>query len=146
MKFITASIFSVLLFSSISFSQGKVQRYNPFSGTIVFSVEGGITLANTDYAGLGIDYLGRASLEYFFPSSVQSGFGLRLFGSTGFIKGDDGNCVFAHRSDLSYFEVYLKKGDSIEYKIERTKIGNKAKEIIIKNRLNKRERNNLSIS
>ena len=29
----------------------------------------------------------------------------------GFIKGDDGNYVFAHRSDLSYFEVYLKKGD-----------------------------------
>jgi len=89
MKFFTAIIFSVLLFSSISFSQGKVQRYNPFSGTIVFSVEGGVTLASTDYDGLGVDYLGRASLEYFFPSSVQSGFGLRFFGSTGFIKGDD---------------------------------------------------------
>ena len=89
MKFSTAIIFSVLLFSSILLSQGKAQRYNPFSGTIVFSVEGGITLANTDYAGLGVDYLGRASLEYFFASSVQSGFGLRLFGSTGFIKGDD---------------------------------------------------------
>ncbi|MFC2094721.1 thrombospondin type 3 repeat-containing protein, partial [Bacteroidota bacterium] len=89
MKFFTSIIFSVLLFSSISFSQGKVQRYNPFSGTIVLSVEGGITLANTDYSGLGSDYMGRASLEYFFPASVQSGFGLRLFGSTGFIKGDD---------------------------------------------------------
>lgn len=89
MKYFTAIIISVLLFSSISFSQGKVQRYNPFSGTIVFSVEGGITIANTDYEGLGVDYLGRASLEYFFPASVQSGFGLRLFGSTGFIKGDD---------------------------------------------------------
>ncbi|GAG86597.1 unnamed protein product, partial [marine sediment metagenome] len=52
-------------------------------------MEGGITLANTDYSGLGVDYLGRASLEYFFPASVQSGFGLRLFGSAGFIKGDD---------------------------------------------------------
>ena len=62
----------------------------------------------------------------------------------GFIKGDDGNDVFAHRSDLSFFEVYLEKGDLIEYKIEHTKIGNKAKEIIIKNRLNKRERNNIS--
>ncbi len=36
----------------------------------------------------------------------------------GFINGDDGNCVFAHRSDLSYFEVYLTKGDSTEYNIE----------------------------
>jgi outer membrane protein OmpA-like peptidoglycan-associated protein len=91
MKFFTAIVFSFILFSSISFSQGNVQKYNPFSGTVVFSVEGGVTLANTDYAGLGVDYLGRASLEYFFPSSVQSGFGLRLFGSTGFIKGDDSN-------------------------------------------------------
>ena len=61
----------------------------------------------------------------------------------GFIKGDDGNDVFAHRSDLSYFEVYMKKGDSIEFKIERTKFGNKAIDIMVKNRLNKRERNNL---
>ena len=89
MKLFIAIIFSVLIFSSISFSQGKVQRYNPFSGTIVISVEGGVTLASTDYTGLGVDYLGRASLEYFFHSSVQSGFGLRVFGSTGFIKGDD---------------------------------------------------------
>jgi len=64
----------------------------------------------------------------------------------GFIKGDDDNDVFGHRSDLSYFEVYMKKGDSTEYKIERTKFGNKAKDIIVKNRLNKRERENLSIN
>jgi outer membrane protein OmpA-like peptidoglycan-associated protein len=89
MKQFTVITFLILLISSISFSQGKVQRYNPFSGTIVFSIEGGTTLASLDYAGLGIDYTGRASLEYFFPSSVQSGFGLRLSGSTGFLKGED---------------------------------------------------------
>ena len=61
----------------------------------------------------------------------------------GFITGDDGDDVFAHRSDLSYFEVYLEKGDSTEYKIEQTKSGKKAIDIIVKNRLNKRERNNL---
>jgi CspA family cold shock protein len=61
----------------------------------------------------------------------------------GFIKGDDGNSVFAHRSDLSYFEVYLKKGDITEYKIEKTKSGDKAKDIIVKNRLNYREIKNL---
>ena len=62
----------------------------------------------------------------------------------GFIKGDDGNNVFAHRSDLSYFEVYLEKGDSTEYRIEQTKIGIKAKDIIVKNRLNTKERSNLN--
>ena len=62
----------------------------------------------------------------------------------GFIKGDNGDDVFAHRSDLSFFEVYLEKGDSTEYNIEQTKSGKKAIDIIVKNRLNKRERNNLS--
>ena len=61
----------------------------------------------------------------------------------GFIKGDDGNNVFAHRSDLSYFEVFLKKGDITEYNIEQTKIGEKAIDIIVRNRLSKRERINL---
>jgi len=89
MKFFSAIIFSIFLVSVISFPQNKVQKYNPFSGTIVFSIEGGTTLSSLDYAGLGIDYTGRASLEYFFPTSVKSGFGLRLFGSTGFLKGED---------------------------------------------------------
>ena len=61
----------------------------------------------------------------------------------GFIRGDDGSSVFAHRSDLSYFEVFLKKGDLTEYKIEKTKSGDKAVDIIVKNRLNKSEVRNL---
>ena len=54
----------------------------------------------------------------------------------GFIQGDDGSSVFAHRSDLSYFEVYLKKGDLAEYNVIKTKSGVKAIDIIVKNRLN----------
>jgi hypothetical protein len=104
MKLFSITIFSILFISVISFPQGKAQRYNPFSGTIVFSVEGGVTLANTDYSGLGIDYLGRASLEYFFPASVSSGFGLRLFGSTGFIKGYDSSMdPTSFRTSISSF-------------------------------------------
>ena len=61
----------------------------------------------------------------------------------GFIVGTDGNKIFAHRSDLSYFEVFLKKGDITEYNIEQTKIGEKAIDIIVRNRLSKRERINL---
>ena len=61
----------------------------------------------------------------------------------GFITGDDGNSVFAPRSDLSYFEVNLKKGDLTEYKVEKTKLGDKAKDIVVKNRLDDREIKNL---
>ena len=89
MKKLTVSITFILIFAANIYSQENTQRYNPFSGTIVFSFDGGATLAGTDYSGLGVDYLGRASLEYFFPAWAQSGFGLRLFGSAGFILGND---------------------------------------------------------
>lgn len=90
MKFTFTIFLLALLLSSANYSQtAKTQRYNPFSGTIVFSVEGGTTLASTDYSGLGVDYLGRLSIEYFFPAWTKSGFGLRAFGSAGFLKGSD---------------------------------------------------------
>ena len=92
MKFTFTFLLIALLLSSANYSQtAKTQRYNPFSGTIVFSVEGGTTLASTDYSGLGVDYLGRLSIEYFFPAWTKSGFGLRAFGSAGFLKGSDSN-------------------------------------------------------
>ena len=81
-----------LLSTSVNYSQtAKTQRYNPFSGTLVFSVEGGTTLASTDYSGLGVDYLGRLSIEYFFPVMTRSGFGVRAFGNAGFLSGGDTN-------------------------------------------------------
>jgi len=88
---LTFTIFIIaLLFTSFNYSQtARTQRYNPFSGTIVLSVEGGTTLASTDYSGLGVDYLGRLSIEYFFPAWVNSGFGLRAFGNAGFLNGSD---------------------------------------------------------
>ena len=90
MKFTFNILLITLFLSSFNYSQtAKTQRYNPFSGTVVFSVEGGTTLASTDYNGLGVDYLGRLSIEYFFPAWTKSGFGLRAFGSAGFLKGSD---------------------------------------------------------
>ena len=92
MKFITIILLTLLFLSSFNYPQTiKTQRYNPFSGTLVLSVEGGTTLANTDYSGLGVDYLGRLSLEYFFPAWVNSGFGVRVFGNAGFLNSSDSN-------------------------------------------------------
>jgi len=92
MKFFFTILLAAVILVPINYSQTtKTQRYNPFSGTIVLSVEGGVTLANTDYSGLGVDYLGRLSIEYFFPAWVSSGFGIRAFGSAGFLKGSDSN-------------------------------------------------------
>lgn len=87
----TIFLVALLLLSTVYPQTAKTQRYNPFSGTVVFSVEGGTTLASTDYSGLGVDYLGRLSIEYFFPAWTKSGFGIRAFGSAGFLKGSDSN-------------------------------------------------------
>jgi len=90
MKLTFSILLIVLLFCYSVYPQtSKKQRYNPFSGTVVLSVEGGTTLASTDYSGLGVDYLGRLSIEYFFPAWIQSGFGLRVFGNAGFLSGSD---------------------------------------------------------
>jgi len=90
MRIIALLFIISLLLNSSAFSQGtKTQKYNPFSGTVVLSVEAGATLASTDYEGIGTDYLGRLSIEYFFPAWVKSSFGLRVFGSAGFLSGKD---------------------------------------------------------
>jgi OOP family OmpA-OmpF porin len=92
MKLISVILFTVLFLSTTIYSQKiRSQRYNPFSGTLVLSVDGGTTLAKTDYSGLGVDYLGRLSLEYFFPAWVKSGFGIRVFGNAGFLNSTDSN-------------------------------------------------------
>ena len=89
MKQLIAIIILIFIPTANILSQGNIQRYNPFSGTIVLSFEGGVTLAGTDYSGMGVDYLGRLSFEYFFTTSAKSGFGLRVLGSAGYISGDD---------------------------------------------------------
>jgi outer membrane protein OmpA-like peptidoglycan-associated protein len=69
--------------ASSLFPQGK--RYDAFSGTLVFSVEGGASIAATDYTGSYPDYMGKGTLEYYIPSYSKSSFGLRLFVNGGFI-------------------------------------------------------------
>jgi outer membrane protein OmpA-like peptidoglycan-associated protein len=90
MRIITSLFIITLLLNSSVYSQVlKSIKHNPFSGTVVLSVEAGATLASTDYDGLGTDYSGRLSIEYFFPAWVKSSFGLRAFGSAGFLSGND---------------------------------------------------------
>ena len=90
MKIVFTILLCTMFLTSFIYSQSaKTQRFNPFSGTIVFSLEGGATFASTDYSGLGVDYAGRIMLEYFFPAWTKSGFGIRAFGNVGYLKGSD---------------------------------------------------------
>ncbi|MCL5027532.1 MAG: OmpA family protein [Bacteroidetes bacterium] len=93
MRTIFKVIFIFLLSIGIGLSQQEGRRYNAFSGSMVLTVEGGATLGQTDYSGNKVDYLGRTSLEYFFPAYSKSTFGLRAFGGGGYISGQDATLV-----------------------------------------------------
>lgn len=86
--------YCVLLFSlsipSVSFPQFYSNiKQNPFSGTLVFSLQSGITTAFTDYETIKVGYLGSGSAEYFLPSSNESIFGLKMFLGGQNISGSD---------------------------------------------------------
>lgn len=84
------TIFTLLLLLNTAHSQNILNRaYHPFSGTLVLSINGGVSFASTDYSTMSMDYLGRADLEYYFPAYTKSLFGIRVFGTAGYMKGTD---------------------------------------------------------
>ena len=88
---ISSIILCLILQTVYAQTNENSRRNNPFSGTINISVEGGATYSLSDYSDSKIDYIGRTSLEYFFPSNTISTLGLRLFGGGGYISGKDQN-------------------------------------------------------
>jgi len=44
----------------------------------------------------------------------------------GFIRGDDGNTIFVHRTDIPFFDIFLLPGELVEYQIGASKRGAKA--------------------
>ncbi len=83
----------ILFVSGISLSQVDSRRYNAFSNTLVFTVDGGATIGRTDYSKIKPDYLGKVSLDYFLPAYSISNFGVRAFGGGGYISGKDATLV-----------------------------------------------------
>jgi OmpA-OmpF porin, OOP family len=84
MKTFYVCLLLFVIINTTAFAQ--LRRYDAFSGTLVFSVEGGAGIAATDYTGSQLDYMGKAALEFFVPAYSRSSFGLRLFGNAGFIS------------------------------------------------------------
>ena len=74
-------IFLLVSFISIAgFSQVSKLKIHPFSGTVVFSVDGGITLNKTDYPEQKIGGRITGGVEYYFPVFSNHIFGLRGYG------------------------------------------------------------------
>ena len=94
MKFITGVFLLCLSLSAIAYPQiDHSRKYNAFSGSMVFTVDGGVTFSQTDYSIVKPDYLGRISLEYFIPATTRSSFGFRGYVGQGYISGKDNNLV-----------------------------------------------------
>ena len=95
-------IFIFLLFIQPAFSQKtKVVKYHPLSGTFLISLNGGTTLAFTDYQQKRIDYAGRFAAEYYMPTYNNSIFGFKLYTEGGFISGiDNSRSPDLFRSDI----------------------------------------------
>jgi outer membrane protein OmpA-like peptidoglycan-associated protein len=98
------TVFISFFLFTLSFPQnGNKIYYNAFSGTTVLTFEGGATFGITNYAQIHPQVLGKASLEYFFPTFTKSSFGLRLFGGSGFIGGKDVHKIpDLFRTDISF--------------------------------------------
>lgn len=103
MKQISRLILMVLVPASLLLAQYSNKRiYHPFTGTLVFTVEGGSTYTQTDYTTPLPDITGRASVEYYFPFYSKSAFGLKLMGGGGYFSGKTGSPVNEFRTAFSY--------------------------------------------
>jgi len=58
------------------------------SNVLGVTIDGGVALGSTDYTRTVMDYTGKASLEYYLPSTKLGNFGFRIFGQEAFISGE----------------------------------------------------------
>ena len=89
MKTFTTILLMLSGIMQLTFAQDVVQtpKQNTMSNVIGITGEAGATLGFTDYKTSKIDYMGKASLEYYLPSTSKGNIGLRVFGQTGFLAG-----------------------------------------------------------
>ncbi|MFZ1517913.1 MAG: OmpA family protein [Ignavibacteriaceae bacterium] len=84
------SVLLVLVLAASLFAQPNYDAkiFHPFSGKFALSVDGGISYSRTDFKNNGIDYLTRASLDFYLPSLSFGAFGFKVFGGAGYLTGD----------------------------------------------------------
>lgn len=88
--FILSFVLTTLITVSSTAQVTRYSQLHPLSGKFAIGVEGGVTLAKTDFKESLFDYYTRLTGEYFFPTNNPGIFGLRLFGSFGNLKGSGG--------------------------------------------------------
>ena len=121
------SLFLFLIFTIHLFAQSNYDAkvFHPFSGKVALSIDGGITYSRTDFKNQGIDYLSRASIDYYIPTLSFGSVGLKLFGGTGYLTGDgtpSSNPVFNNTDNFRAQIYYLGGGASFNIAVSESVI------------------------
>lgn len=98
--------FLIILFYLTSTSNSQtsgIKKYQPLSGKLGISIEGGTTLTFSDFSDPGWSYYGRFTTEYFFPSTQVGVWGLKGIALFGYLQGSGGATYT--RPDLEEFKT-----------------------------------------
>lgn len=88
MKLLTLFCLLLIGFVPISKAQNEdASRLNGMSNAFGVTAEGGATYAITDYNDSKISFTGKASFEYYLPSTGAGNFGFRIFAQQGYAAG-----------------------------------------------------------
>ncbi len=89
MKHLLPLLLLAVFFSNFSLAQGSetIKVRNSLSGVFVLTAEGGVTVGQTDYSDIKLDYMGKGSVEFFLPAYTKSNFGFKIFAAKGYAGG-----------------------------------------------------------
>lgn len=81
----------ILSYSNTYAQDSEKRIIHPFMRSIVVSVDGGLSIANTDYNENGLNFLFRGTAEYFLPTYTDHFVGIKIYGGAGTLSGNDPN-------------------------------------------------------
>ncbi len=117
-------ILALLLFAQNILSQSVDNKiFNPLSNKVAINFEGGATYPRTDFTDDQISYIGQFSLDYFFPSTNMSIFGLRAYGYYGELNGNGTyNNVSTWPTIQEYFTEIASCGAGLTYTLSASNV------------------------
>ncbi|MGB5289809.1 MAG: OmpA family protein, partial [Ignavibacteriaceae bacterium] len=105
--------FFLYTISSLAQTPG-IKKYHPLSGRVGFSLEAGPTLTLSDFSSSDLNFFGRFTGEYLFPSTQIGVWGLKGHAAAGFLEGSGGATVT--RPDVEAFKTtFFSLGGGGEY-------------------------------
>jgi outer membrane protein OmpA-like peptidoglycan-associated protein/opacity protein-like surface antigen len=104
----------LLTCSLLTNAQSKLTSFNPYSGTLVLTAMGGITLGNTDFESTKPGFSGGGMVEYFIPGAGSSIFGIRAHYTGNTIVGKETSDLPGFKTDI----YSLGTGISYMYSVE----------------------------